>query len=324
MYRREFSKSAAVGRRRPERGAAGAAEEPERRYRSGRHRRRHAGHKLLQDAQAHRDAEIRVICDCTRRISSAPGPPQEPECTRGPRLGGSGGGDADGWQDSHVACDPTPSLPLCNNHDGTFTEEGLERGLALNENGIRLDICDLNTDGWLDILKTHFTEDTPGLYQNRGKGNCRDVTIRAGLGVETRFVSWGAGIADFDNDGDVDMLIVNMNEPPSLLRNDVTGNHHWLKVLLIGTVSNRSAIGAQVTVSYGGRKQVQAVLAQASYLSVSDRRLHYGLGEATSADLDIAWPSGRSEHVPGVGVDQLVIIREGFGVVRTERFRRST
>jgi len=305
--------------------------------------------------------------------------------------------DGDGWQDIYVACDSTPSLLFRNNHDGTFSEEGLERGVALNEDGqeqagMGLGIGDFNTDGWLDILKTHFTEDTPGLYQNRGNGNFRDVTIRAGLGVETRFVSWGAGIADFDNDGlpdlfyatgmvypemervlrefpyrtprvlfrnlgggkfeelledggpgitalhssrgvafgdfdndgDIDLLIVNMNEAPSLLRNDVTGNNHWLKVLLNGTVSNRSAIGAQVTATYGGRRQVQSVLAQSSYLSVNDRRLHYGLGEATSADLDIMWPNGASEQIKNVEADQLVVIREGAGVIRTERFRRPT
>src|SRR5205807_6550709 len=205
---------------------------------------------------------------------------------------------------------------------------------------------DFGPAGNLDIFKTHFSDDTNILYRNDGKGNFEDVTGSAGLGVETRFVSWGAGIVDldndglpdlfhvtggvypeieaklpdypaatprvvfrnlgggrfeelieeagpgvaawhmsrgcafgdFDNDGDLDILIVNMNEPPSLLRNDVSGEHHWLKVLLIGAVSNRSAIGAQVVAAYGERRQVQAVLAQSSYLSANDRRLHFGLG----------------------------------------------
>jgi hypothetical protein len=243
--------------------------------------------------------------------------------------------DGDGWQDIYVACDTSPSLLFRNNHDGTFTEEGLERGVALNDDGqeqagMGLGIGDFNTDGFLDVLKTHFSEDTPALYQNDGKGFFSDVTVRAGLGVETRFVSWGAAIqdfdndgwpdlffatgmvypeierkfpeypyktpsvffrnlgngkfeelleqagpgiaeahssrgvafGDFDNDGDVDILIINLNEPPSLLRNDVSGKNHWLKVQLIGTTSNRSAIGATVIASYGGRKQAQAVLAQ--------------------------------------------------------------
>ncbi|MFZ0591487.1 MAG: CRTAC1 family protein [Bryobacteraceae bacterium] len=303
--------------------------------------------------------------------------------------------DGDGWPDIYLACDSTPSLFFRNNRDGTFVEEGLERGLALNEDGqvqagMGLGIGDFNTDGHLDILKTHFAEDTPGLYQGNGQGSFRDVTLRSGLGVETRFVSWGAGIVDldndglpdlffatgmiypnierrlpefpyktpsvlyrnlgagkfeemlnqagpgveeahcsrgvafgdFDNDGDIDILIVNLNEPPSLLRNDMAGNHRWLKVLLVGTSSNRSAIGAQVIATYGGRKQAQAVLAQSSYLSASDRRLHFGLGQEESAELEIRWPSGRTETIRGVASDQLVVIQEGSGVIRRERFVR--
>jgi hypothetical protein len=115
-----------------------------------------------------------------------------------------------------------------------------------------------------------------------------------------------------------------MNEPPSLLRNDVSGPDHWLKVLLMGVASNRSAIGAQVVVSYGDRKQAQAVLAQSSYLSVNDRRLHFGLGSANSANVEIRWPNGGHENVPDVTADRLVVIQEGSGVVRTERFAPRT
>ena len=297
--------------------------------------------------------------------------------------------DADGWPDIYVACDTSPSLLFRNNHDGTFTEQGLESGVSLSEDGqeqagMGLGIGDFDGDGFLDIFKTHFRGDTPVLYRNNGKGVFRDVTIRAGLGVETRYVGWGAGIVDldndgladlffttgmvypevesklaeapyrtpnvlfrnlgggkfeemfdaagpgilethsgrgvafgdFDNDGDLDILIVNQNEPPTLLRNDVSGDHHWLKVLLEGVKSNRSAIGAQVVASYGDRKQSQAVMAQSSYLSVNDRRLHFGLGPAKSAKLEIRWPSGARETIEEVAADQLVVIREGSGIVR--------
>jgi len=302
--------------------------------------------------------------------------------------------DGDGWPDIYVACDTSPSLLFHNNHDGTFTEQGLEAGISLSEDGqeqagMGLGIGDFDTDGFLDIFKTHFRGDTPVLYRNNGKGFFRDVTLRAGLGVETRFVGWGAGIVDldndglpdlfsatgmvypevepklpeapyktpnvlfrnlgggkfeelfdeagpgiaeahssrgvafgdFDNDGDIDILIVNQNEPPSLLRNDAGGGHHWLKVLLTGTESNRSAIGAQVVVQYGDRRQAQAVLAQSSYLSANDRRLHFGLGSATSARLEIRWPNGRREIVENVDADQLLVIREGAGIVRKEQFQ---
>ena len=297
--------------------------------------------------------------------------------------------DGDGWPDIYVACDTSPSLLFRNNRDGTFSEQGLESGVSLSEDGqeqagMGLAIGDFDADGNLDILKTHFRDDTPALYRGNGKGFYRDVTLRAGLGVETRFVSWGAGMVDldndglpdlffatgmvypepgekladapyktppvlfrnlgggkfeellagagpgleaahssrgvafgdFDNDGDVDILVIHMNEPPSLLRNDLGGENHWLKVLLVGVASNRSAIGAQVVASYGDRKQAQAVLAQSSYLSVNDRRLHFGLGSATTASLEIRWPNGGREDVAGVAADQLVVVREGEGIVR--------
>jgi hypothetical protein len=108
-----------------------------------------------------------------------------------------------------------------------------------------------------------------------------------------------------------------MNEPPSLLRNDVDGGGYWLKVLLEGTKSNRSAIGATVVVSYGDRKQAQAVLAQSSYLSVNDRRLHFGLGKETKARVEVHWPCGDVEPVEPIEVNRLVVIREGQGVVKT-------
>ena len=112
---------------------------------------------------------------------------------------------------------------------------------------------------------------------------------------------------------------MNMNEPPSLLRNDVSGGGHWLKVLLVGVKSNRGAIGARVLARYGGRTQAQEVSAQSSFYSVNDRRLHFGLGTATSAELTVRWPSGATEKIGDVGADQLVVVREGGGIVRREK-----
>jgi hypothetical protein len=303
--------------------------------------------------------------------------------------------DNDGWPDIYVACDSTPSLLFRNNRDGTFSEIGLGRGVALNEDGnpqagMGLGIGDYNLDGSLDIFKTHLFEDTNILYRNDGKGFFDDVTILSGLGVETRFVGWGAGIVDldndgepdlflvtgslfpevaaklpqfpmktpraifrnlgggrfeeliesagpaiaaphcsrgcafgdFDNDGDIDILIVNLDEPPSLLRNDLTTGGHWLKVKLVGVRSNRSAIGARVTAKYGSRVQAQEVLSQASFYSANDSRLHFGLGSAATADLEIRWPNGTRETLTKVDADQLVVIEEGKGIVRRDRFRR--
>jgi enediyne biosynthesis protein E4 len=301
--------------------------------------------------------------------------------------------DDDGWPDIYVACDSTPSLLFRNNHDGTFSEEGLERGIALNEDGqeqagMGVGIGDCNLDGKLDIFKTHFTEDTAILYRNVGNGNFSDVTIRSGLGVETRYICWGTGIqdldndglpdifvvsgsvypevekkfpeyphrtprflfrnlgdgkfeelieqagpamtaphasrgvafGDFDNDGDIDIVIINQNEPPSLLRNDLSGNNHWVKVKLVGMRSNRSAIGARVIAKYGGKQQLQEVVGQSAYLSVSDRRLHFGLGAAETVDLEIRWPSGAKESYLKIAADQLVTIKEGTGIVSCQKF----
>lgn len=143
---------------------------------------------------------------------------------------------------------------------------------------------------------------------------------QAGPGVMAAHSSRGCAFGDFDNDGDLDVLIMNMNEPPSLLRNDVTGTNHWTKVKLIGTKSNRSAIGARVTARYGGRVQAQEVLSQASFYSANDLRLHFGLGGASQVDFEIRWPNGAIERVTNIAADRLVTIREGSGVIKTDVF----
>ncbi|HSB76696.1 MAG TPA: ASPIC/UnbV domain-containing protein, partial [Terriglobales bacterium] len=119
---------------------------------------------------------------------------------------------------------------------------------------------------------------------------------------------------DFDNDGDLDILIVNLNEPPSLLRNDVAGKQNWIKVKLEGVKSNRSAIGARVLAHYTGKVQAQAVVSQSSFYSCSDRRLHFGLGAATKADIEIYWPNGLHQIHRQVAANQLLVAREGAGI----------
>ncbi len=301
--------------------------------------------------------------------------------------------DNDGWQDIFVACDSSPSLLYRNNGDGTFSEEALERGCAVSEDGAEqagmgVAVGDYDCSGSLDLFKTHFSDDTHVLYRNDGEGYFDDMTLRSGIGVETRYVGWGAGLADldnsglpdiffvtgsvypqvalqferypaatprvlfrnlgggrfeqllegagsalaaphssrgcafgdFDNDGDVDILIVNLNQPPSLLRNDLGGQANWLKVKLVGVDSNRSAIGATVIASYGDRRQAQAVLSQSSFHSANDSRLHFGLGDAASADLEVRWPTGKSEAYPAVRANALVRIEEGTGIVGREQW----
>ncbi|MDQ6675887.1 MAG: VCBS repeat-containing protein [Acidobacteriota bacterium] len=129
--------------------------------------------------------------------------------------------DNDGWPDIYVACDSTPSLLFRNLHDGTFEEVGLVNGAALSEDGMEqagmgVGVGDFRLTGNLDIFKTHFADDTNVLYLNDGKGNFEDQTVRAGLGVENRFVSWGAGIVDLDNDGNPDLFYVTGNVYPEI------------------------------------------------------------------------------------------------------------
>jgi hypothetical protein len=134
--------------------------------------------------------------------------------------------------------------------------------------------------------------------------------------------SRGCAFGDFDNDGDLDILIVNMNEPPSLLRNDLQVKQNWLKIKLEGVKSNRSAIGARVIAHYGNKVQAQALVSQSSYYSCNDPRLHFGLGAATEAAVDIYWPSGLHERIPQISANQLVTIRESTGIVTNSGWKR--
>lgn len=296
--------------------------------------------------------------------------------------------DEDGWTDIYVACDSTPSLLFMNNHDGTFREEGVLRGVALSDDGeeqagMGVGIGDYALEGHLDLFKTHFADDANALYHNDGKGNFDDVTSTSRVGVETRYVCWGAGIVDldndghpdlfmvtgnvypevertlpqypkkgprvvfrnlgngtfeeligaagpgvaeahcsrgcafgdFDNDGDLDILVINLNENPSLLRNDIRGKQNWIKVKLEGVKSNRSAIGARVLARYGGKTQAQCVVSQSSFYSSNDPRLHFGLGNYTSVGVEVRWPGGLVESFKSLPINQLITLREGIGQV---------
>jgi enediyne biosynthesis protein E4 len=160
------------------------------------------------------------------------------------------------------------------------------------------------------------------LFQNIDGRRFRDIAEQSGAGLVTPHSSRGAAFGDYDNDGDIDVLVVNMNEPPSLLRNDTTGGGHWITLRLMGAVStgldgtsNRDAIGARVRVSAGGRTQVGEVRSGGSYLSHNDTRVHFGLGSADRVTrVEIRWPSGRVETATGLAVDRFYVAREGQGV----------
>jgi hypothetical protein len=138
----------------------------------------------------------------------------------------------------------------------------------------------------------------------------------AGAAIAAVHVSRGCAFGDFDNDGDLDVVIMNQNEPPTLLRNDAPTANNWIKIRLQGTQSNRSAIGARVLVRYLGKVQAQEVMSQGSYCSANDPRLHFGLGAALTAGVEVRWPSGLVESLKSVTANQLLTLREGAGQVR--------
>jgi hypothetical protein len=190
-------------------------------------------------------------------------------------------------------------------------------------------MADLDNDGLPDIFMVAghaFPEierrfpDFPArnprmLFRNLGKGRFEELLNQAGPALAESHVSRGCAFGDFDNDGDLDILIVNLNEPPSLLRNDVKADNHWLKVRLVGTKSNRSAIGARIVVKTGEVIQTQEVQSQSSFLSANDPRLHFGLGAATRAELRIRWPSGEWQALADISANQLVTVKESIGIV---------
>jgi hypothetical protein len=199
-------------------------------------------------------------------------------------------------------------------------------------------MADFDNDGWPDILVAtgnvypeveKYFKEYPNrgprlVYHNLGNGRFKEISADCGAGANTPHSSRGCAFGDFDNDGDIDVLVMNMNEPPLLLRNEYNtarerGPNNWLKIKLVGTSSNRSAIGARVRLKAGGRLQAQEVTSQSSYYSHNDMRLHFGLGANKQADIvEIRWPNGQTESVKDVSGNRIVTIKEGSGIIKQQ------
>ena len=311
--------------------------------------------------------------------------------------------DNDGWPDIYVANDSTAATYYQNQKNGTFKDVAIEAGVAYSPDGkpqagMGVAVGDYNRDGLLDIVKTNFAGDTDSLYQNLGDGTFEDHTYLSGLGINTRYLGWGVGFVDldndgwldifisnghvypevdsshldapyaehkyvyrnlrtgqfeevtnqagagmtdavpargcafgdFDNDGDMDVAVNCVNALPQLLRCDATVQRNWIKVRLVGRKSNRSGIGARITVTARtaaqdksglGKQplqQVEEVRSGGSYYSQNDLRLHFGLDQATKADtIQIVWPSGTTDVLHDLAANQFYVIEEGGKVLKT-------
>jgi enediyne biosynthesis protein E4 len=294
--------------------------------------------------------------------------------------------DADGWTDLYIANDSNPSTLYRNKGGSGFEDIAVAAGCAYsadgkNQAGMGVAVGDYDRNGTLDIFKTNFASDTSTLYANSGDGDCEDRTFAAGVGINTRWLGWGAGFldldndgwldlflanghvypeawqipgeasykqrkvvywnragarfddvserlgapvttpaaargaafGDFDNDGNVDVLVNNVNDTPALYRLVSHGNH-WITLRLVGTRSNRSAIGARVRCIVAGMRLEDEVRGGGSYISQNDLRVHFGLGRTTRVQgVLVRWPSGVVEEWSDIAADQFLTLTEGTG-----------
>jgi hypothetical protein len=218
-----------------------------------------------------------------------------------------------------------------NDGKGFCQDRTFAAGIGINTQwlGWGVGFVDLDKDGWLDLflvnghvypevelLKTEAGyKQRKVVYLNQRNGRFQDVTERLGPPVTTPKAGRGAAFADLDNDGDVDIVVNNVHDTPDLFTLDSPADAHWLIVRLVGTRSNRSAIGARVRLVAAGERQVQEVRGGGSYYSQNDLRVHFGLGKSTSIErLEIRWPNGLEEMWTDVGIDRIVTLKEGSGV----------
>lgn len=311
--------------------------------------------------------------------------------------------DNDGWPDIYVANDSTAATFYQNQKDGTFKDVAIEAGIAYSPDGkpqagMGVAVGDFNRDGLLDIVKTNFAGDTDSLYENLGDGTFEDHTYLSGLGINTRYLGWGVGFVDldndgwldifisnghvypevdgshldapyaehkyvyrnlrtgqfeevtdkagsgvtdavaargcafgdYDNDGDMDVVVNCVNSVPQLLRCDTTIHRNWIKIRLVGTKSNRTGIGARLSVtaqtntqalSGMGKqplRQIDEMRSGGSYFSQNDLRMHFGLDQAMKADtVEITWPSGTKDVLHDLAANHLYVIEEGGKILRT-------
>ena len=225
--------------------------------------------------------------------------------------------------------DDTATL-YANRGDGTFDDSTFAAGLGLNTKylGWGTMFFDFDNDGWPDLLlvnghvypevdKQHLGSDYQEpriLYHNLGNGKFEDISAGAGPGITEPKSSRGLAVGDLWNDGRISAVVSNMNASPGLLINQVRSGNHWVAVETRGTKSNRDGLGAKIRVKAGERILVDEVRSGSSYISSSDRRVHFGLGAANKIDwVEIRWPSGLTEVFENPKVDTVLKLTEDSG-----------
>jgi len=233
--------------------------------------------------------------------------------------------------------DDTPTL-YRNSGDGTFTDVTLTAQLGVNTRflGWGTGFFDFDHDGWKDIymVNGHVYPEVEAtnanspykqqrlLFWNLRNGTFLDVSSQAGAGIADRRSSRGSAVGDLDNDGSLEIVVNNMNDTPSLLKN-YGEKQNWILIKTVGRKSNRDGVGARVTVVAAGLKQMNEVRSGDSYISQNDMRLHFGIGAATKVErVEVLWPSGRKEAFENLKANQIATLEEGKGTLLTRETLR--
>jgi hypothetical protein len=247
--------------------------------------------------------------------------------------------DNDGWLDLFISdFQHSTDHIFRNDGKGGFLDVGHQAGVAgptFNVLSFGGGFFDYDNDGWLDlfvanghvypevenVLKGTYFKQINSLFHNDGKGKFVETTSVAGNGFQTPYVGRGVAFVDLDNDGFVDIVVGNNGDPPLLLHNSGGNGSHFVNFRLVGTKSNRDAMGARIRVLGGGLSQIREIAGGGSYLSQSDLRANFGLGKATLVQtVEINWPSGLKQVFHDLDADKFYQIEEGRDQVSLQKF----
>jgi hypothetical protein len=226
--------------------------------------------------------------------------------------------NGDGLTDIFVSDDKYCSL-YENMGNCVFSDRSYQAGIAIPAGqfvGWSTSFIDYNNDGLVDIYKANgalnrLDGQEDQLFENIGKGKFKDVSKESGKYFMQKFVGRGACFGDYDNDGDIDAYIVNLNDRGSFLRNNKGSQNNWLILNLVGTTSNRDGIGTRVKVTSGGKVQTTQKKSTTGYLSQNDPRMHFGLAKNEMVEkIEIKWPSGKLQVLENIKANQILTVKE--------------